>query len=218
MMNNKITRIVCGTMCFAMLLPMLAGCKDKGDNGSTESAASLPPVISMTSEAVVPETNDVPAKESPLAKEEFVLGNVFFNKAVTSIELSDCIIDSLDPLIECPYLDTLSLSGCKVLSWTALNSLTQVQNLTISDCGFDNLSNLSDLTQLKTLDISNNDISDIIKLSSLKNLTSLMVTGGDVKSIGSVKYMPKLQVLKIDGKSCDDLSPLAEKSDGHQES
>ena len=156
-MNKKFNRIVCGIMCAALIVPMFAGCDNK--NEETESIVSVPHVTSMD-ESVnsVPETFDIPAQESPLAKEEFVFGNVFFNKAVTSIELSDTIIDSLDPLIQCPYLETLSLSSCKILNWSALNSLTQLQNLTLSDCSFDNLSYLSDLTQLKSLDISNNNI------------------------------------------------------------
>ena len=143
-MNKKFTRIACGALCLAVMVPLFAGCGEKGNEPTEESTASIPHVTSMESVTSVPETNDIPAEESPLANEEFVFGNVFFNRAVTSIELSDTIIDSLDPLIQCPYLETLSLTDCKVLNWTALNSLSQLQNLTISDCNFDNLNKFED--------------------------------------------------------------------------
>ena len=202
---NKSLKIICSALCVTMFFSMLTACKEKGkDSEDTDTDVSSAATVS----SVPIDTNEVPAAQSPLAQEEFIFGNVFFNKAVTTVELSDTTIDSFDVLTDCPYLQTVSLSGCEVRDFSGLNSLTQISNLTISGCNFDNLSYVSDLIQLKTLDLSNNNINDIIKLSSLKNLTSLMVTGGDLKSIGAVKYMPKLQVLRLDAKSCSDLSPL----------
>ena len=209
---NSWQKIASCVLCAAVLLPSLSACSE--GSGETQSSSqpknetSLVAVVSM-----LPNTNDVPAKESPLAKEEFIFGNVFFDKAATVVELSDTTIDSFEPLVDCPYLQTVTISDCKILSYSGLGSLTQISNLTISGCEFDNLSYVSDLIQLKSLDISNNGITDIIKLSSLKNLNSLMVTGGDVKGLGAVKYMPKLQVLKIDCPSNDDLTPLSELTD-----
>ena len=204
---NKSLKIICSALCVALTLPLLTACDKEGKEETTSSASAVSPAAPEVSTAPI-DTNDVPAIESPLAKEEFIFGNVFFNKAVTTVELSDTTIDSFEPLIDCPYLQTITLSGCEIKDFSGLNSLTQISHLTISDCGFENLSYISDLIQLQSLDISNNKITDIIKLSSLKNLNSLMVTGGDLQSIGAVKYMSGLQVLRLDAKNCSDLSPL----------
>lgn len=75
-MNKKFNRIICGVMCMVMMIPMLAGCDKEKDD--TNSEVSVPHVTSMDTVNSVPETFDIPAQESPLAKEEFVFGNVFF--------------------------------------------------------------------------------------------------------------------------------------------
>ncbi|MBQ5439323.1 MAG: hypothetical protein IIT49_00910, partial [Clostridia bacterium] len=170
---NKLYKIISVCLCSAMVLPLSACGKEPVEETESKNDVSS---VAVVSHVTVVDSNDIPVNESPLAKEEFIFGNVFFNKAVTTIELSDTNIDSFAPLLECPYLETLTLTGCKIRDYSMLNSLTQIKNLTLSDCGFDNLSNVSDLIQLRSLDLSYNNISDIIKLSSLKNLQSLMIT------------------------------------------
>ncbi|MBQ3692020.1 MAG: hypothetical protein II931_01675, partial [Clostridia bacterium] len=100
---KKSLKIICSALCAAMVFPILTACDKEGKSEAESSAPE--PGFSVSDVSTAPiDTNDVPAVESPLAKEEFIFGNVFFNKAVTTIELSDTTIDSFDSLIDCPYL------------------------------------------------------------------------------------------------------------------
>ncbi|MBQ2348522.1 MAG: hypothetical protein II388_09170, partial [Clostridia bacterium] len=101
---NKLYKIISVCLCSAMVLPLFSGC-GKETEEPTESKNDVSS-IAVVSHVTVVDSNDIPVNESPLAKEEFIFGNVFFNKAVTTIELSDTNIDSFAPLLECPYLET----------------------------------------------------------------------------------------------------------------
>ena len=142
---NKSLKIICSALCVAMMLSLLTACNKESEQETVSSEWSPSSLPSASTSSV--NTNDVPAIESPLAKEEFIFGNVFFNKAVTTVELSDTTISSFEPLIDCPYLQTLTLNSCEIKDFSGLNSLTQISDLTITDCSFENLSYISDLIQ-----------------------------------------------------------------------
>ena len=121
---KKSLKIICSALCAAMVFPILTACDKEGKSEAESSAPE--PGFSVSDVSTAPiDTNDVPAVESPLAKEEFIFGNVFFNKAVTTIELSDTTIDSFDSLIDCTVLifRRLRLTAVKLRIFRGLTPL-----------------------------------------------------------------------------------------------
>ena len=135
---------------------------------------------------------------------------------LTSLDISNNQITSLDPINELSYLEYLNVSGNHLsaiaavdfpalvsldLSHNWLSDLTGVENyqalisLNISDNAVTDLTPVAKLKNLNELWMSNTAPTNVKKLSALKNLVMLDVSGCGLASLSVVNDFPALSCL-----------------------
>ena len=103
--------------------------------------------------------------------------------------LSGSVLETISLL---PDLRSLDLSECAISRIDPLVGLTKLETLDLSANDIEDVSALAGLKNLETLDIFNNDIEDVSALAGLKNLKYLDLYGNDVSDYSPVEFVPNL--------------------------
>ncbi len=133
---------------------------------------------------------------------------------LTSLNLSQCAIDSINPLVGLTELEYLNITDNTVSDLTALSAMTQLEELylgnnpittitylsscpalrilSIESCGISKLTPLAGCTALEELYAANNSIEDISVLSDCTALRIIDVCSNQISDISILSQLPEL--------------------------
>ncbi len=119
---------------------------------------------------------------------------------VTSLDLADRNIESLEGLECLTYLNTLNLrasvSGGS-LDLAPLATLAHLHDLSLRSNALTDISALASLKAIEKLDLSNNQLSDLTALSDLSTLKELYLADNLISDISALSGKPALELLTL---------------------
>ena len=138
--------------------------------------------------------NDIEKMQSLNARHEGIkdLDGIQVFKNITSVQLSDNSISSIEPLRSLTSLTELNLYGNDISEVSALSSLSRLKILGLGDNNIEDVTPLSSLSSLEELNLSHNRISDASSLGSLKTIKYLWIAGNNLTNAEVVNDFPQL--------------------------
>lgn len=130
---------------------------------------------------------------------------------ITSLNLRDLGISSLEGIEQLKNLESLDLRGNPVYDLTPLQGLVKLRSLNLRETAVSDLSPLATLKELRYLNIHSAPVEDISVIGSLQNLETLIMRNvyiGD--QITVLRNLTKLQRLNIRNTGVTDLTILGE--------
>ena len=138
--------------------------------------------------------NDIEKMQSLNSRHEGIkdLDGIQVFKNITSVQLSDNSISSIEPLRSLTSLTELNLYGNDISEVSALSSLSRLKILGLGDNNIEDVTPLSSLSSLEELNLSHNRISDASSLGSLKTIKYLWIAGNNLTNAEVVNDFPQL--------------------------
>lgn len=129
---------------------------------------------------------------------------------LTTLEIHEHDLESLEFLSSLQKLSTLSLSGSKFDSQdlTVLVDLSSLRELNLSNCSLSSIDPLENAAQLTALDLSHNTIRNLDVLATLPNLEALNLQHNAVNSLDVIPSLTKLEELHVGYNAIRSLAPL----------
>ncbi len=125
------------------------------------------------------------------------------------LDLSCAEITDITPLRELKQLTHLNLSRNQIVDISALQKLAAIQSLFINSNQLKDLTPISGLTELIELRLDHNHITDIGPLQLLRGLLSLNLSYNPIVDIGPLAPLVHLMHLEIAGIPAIDLQPIS---------
>ena len=162
------------------------------------------------------------------------LSGLEFAIRLTQLDISENLIEELEPISNLRYLEWLSIednlltseslrslsniTSLKVLSLAMNNinslfAIPHLSNLRVLDLSSNNISNLaliSGFSMLEGLNLSHNEIEDLTPLVDLTNLRWLFLTDNAIHDISPIENLNELMDLSLAGNEIVEISPLAQ--------
>ena len=118
------------------------------------------------------------------------------------------VIQDLDPLISCIWLEKLSIPNQSVHDLKPLSEKEYLVELNIQNNPISSMSPIENDLLLSNINIENTQISDLGPLSKMINLKTLNASGTPLKSLKPLSSLPQLENLFINNTSVKSLSPI----------
>ena len=179
----------------------LADDETDGMPSDDETDSTLPEVVSFTDynlERAVRQALKKP--EGPLTTDDLA--------SLTSLDVEEQNIKSLDGLEHATALDTLNLLGNEIEDVSPLSDLSNLTFLRLGGNRVADVSALSSLTKLKWLSLWGNRVADVSALSSLTDLNTLNLSGNEIEDVNSLSNLTKLRWLNLGNNQVADVSAL----------
>ncbi len=117
-------------------------------------------------------------------------------------------IESLDPLISCNWLESVTANNQSIRSLKPLSDKAHLKELNIQNNPLEDLSPIEMDIALESLNIENTQVDDLSPLSRMANLKVLNASGTGVKSLKPLSNLNQLEKLFINNTSVKNLSPI----------
>lgn len=117
-------------------------------------------------------------------------------------------IQSLDPLSECYWMETLHAMSQGIRDISPLANKGHLSEVLIQNNPISDLSPLANDTLLTVLNIENTQVSDLSPLENLSHLRILNASGTSVKSLKPLSKMTRLEELLINNTNVKSISPV----------
>lgn len=130
-------------------------------------------------------------------------------KNITSLDISNQNVTTLEDLKHFPYLEHLSANHNQIQDLTPLSQLEHLQTLSLEENQIENLSPLETLPHLRELNVSDNSIESLAPLEQLSTLTYLKADTNQIKDITALEALSYLEVLSLRDNRIEDISPLS---------
>ena len=127
---------------------------------------------------------------------------------LTSLNLSNCAIGSIDPLINLTKLQYLNIANNSVSNIMAISSMTELTELHLTNNPVKTISYLNNCLKLKTLHVESCDISKLSSLSGNTVLSELYASNNQIDDISVLEDCPALTVLDVCSNEVEDISVL----------
>jgi len=129
--------------------------------------------------------------------------------SLTSLNLTDCSLSSIDGLDGADSLTSLDLSHNSLRKLDVLSGMAGLIELHLSDNAVTTLDALSGLEQLSTLTLNHNMIASLSPLSSCIRLTHLEADHNKLTNLNGVQNLALLEHLSVDYNEIKDIALLA---------
>lgn len=138
------------------------------------------------------------------------LADLAYLPNLTSLEISNLEISSLEFLSSLLKLNTLNLSGSKfpVEHMPYIAALPELKQLSMADCNLSTIEHLENAWSLTELDLSYNTIRNLEVLKTIPNLKKLYLQHNAVNSLEVVGSLDGLEVLNVSFNAVSSLTPL----------
>lgn len=127
---------------------------------------------------------------------------------LTSLNLSSCAIESINPLVGLTKLTFLDLSGNTVSDLTALSAMSELRELHLTNNPVGSITYLNDCLKLETLYIENCGVSKLTSLAGNTSLSSLYASNNKISDISVLADCTALSVIDVSGNEISDISVL----------
>jgi len=117
-------------------------------------------------------------------------------------------ITSIDPLMECNWLERLSIENQSIRDLTPLENKIYLRELNAQNNPISSLEPLENDIQMELLNIENTQISDLGPISNMINLITLNAGGTPIKSLKPLQDLNNLENLFINNTNVKNLSPI----------
>ncbi|EIA3997106.1 InlB B-repeat-containing protein [Listeria monocytogenes] len=178
------------------------------NNGTEAQADTIPQPTSI--EQLFPDIALAEGMRNALGKSN-VTDTVSQNELnqLTSFQVNQKNIQSIEGLQYVNNLENLSLLGNKISNINNLSDLTKLRDLNLSANQITDISPLSELTKLRYLNLYSNKISDVSNLVNLTNLDSLNLYNNQINDIKTLSNLTNLTDLLLDNNQISDISTLS---------
>ncbi|MGM0332021.1 bacterial Ig-like domain-containing protein [Enterococcus sp. AZ050] len=139
-------------------------------------------------------------------------------KQLTTLNVTDSGIASLDGVSQLTQLEKLQLSGNHITDWSALSELTNLKEFTYDSYNWvpgSNYTVIEDITpflnlkSLISLDLSNNAISDLSPLDGNNQLVTINLDNNLVTNLTPLTTMTALNFLSVNNNNLNNIDDLA---------
>lgn len=118
------------------------------------------------------------------------------------------VIQDLQPLTSCLWLETLSIPNQSVHDIRPLAEKEYLQEINLQNNPISDISPIENDLLLASINIENTQISDLSPLSKMTNLKTLNAGGTPLKSLKPLSALPRIENLFINNTNVKNLSPI----------
>ena len=122
-------------------------------------------------------------------------------KTLRRLDIGDCNIKDLSPLVELTQLQWLTLVNNVISDVSPLRNLKNLEHLNLDANLISDVSPLAKLTKLKELYLENNVISNVSPLAGLKNLERLDLRNNAISNFSPLDGLPEETLVRTVGNS-----------------
>lgn len=127
---------------------------------------------------------------------------------LTSLNLSNCAIESVNPLVGLTKLTSLDLTNNTISDITALSSMTELRELHLTNNPVGSISYLNSCVKLEKLYIENCGVSKISSLAGNTNLSELYASNNQISDISVLANCTALSIIDLCDNAVTDISVL----------
>ena len=138
-----------------------------------------------------------------------VLETISLLPDLKALDLSECAVSRIDPLVGLTKLETLDLANNTVSDITALSNLSSLKELRLSNNPIKSISQLASCTALEKLYIENCNVSKLTGLAETLSLRELHAAGNSIENAAVLEGCINLEVLDIPDNQVSDIAFIA---------
>ncbi len=138
-------------------------------------------------------------------------GNIYMEDVadITSLNISNKSISSLEGIQYLKNLTTLTASRNKISDLTPISKLTTLKSLSIDRNNIDDIGALSSLISLNYLNLNTNKLTLIDSIVSLTDLTSLYIGNNNIEDISVLSKLTKMNKLGINNNPITNINSVS---------
>lgn len=133
--------------------------------------------------------------------------------SLSSLNLSDCGLSTIEALEGARYLTSLDLSSNTIRNLSALSAMTTLTELNLRHNAVTDLSDLSGLENLAKLDVSYNALTSLTPLKTCVRLNHLEADNNQLNSLNGLGKLTMLAHLSVDFNDLTNISVLAKNTE-----
>ena len=127
---------------------------------------------------------------------------------LTSLTLSNCAIESINPLVGLTKLELLDLTNNTISDITAISSMTELRELHLTNNPISSITYLNNCLKLERLYMENCGISKLSSLAGNTNLSELYASNNQLSDISVLADCTALSIIDLSENEISDISVL----------